>query len=81
VCIILFKVKYLSDSICLRLLSWFGSLKIKQIPKYQPPNVYGSVEIQMFIMCKNSTIPNCSNFDVRNEDRVYRHFIATSEPP
>jgi hypothetical protein len=48
--VLLIKVIQLSDSTCLRLLSCFGSLIIKKILKYQLPNVFGSVEIQMFIM-------------------------------
>jgi hypothetical protein len=39
------KVIYLSDSICLRLLSWFGCPIIKKIPEYHPPNVYEYGEI------------------------------------
>jgi hypothetical protein len=63
------KVILLADSIRLRLLSWFGSPIIKKIPEYHPPNVYGYVEMWMFIMSKHSTIPNCSKFDFRNDDR------------
>jgi hypothetical protein len=44
------KVILLADSICSRLLSWFGSPMIKKIPEYHPPNVYGYVEIWMYIM-------------------------------
>jgi hypothetical protein len=71
------KVIYLSDSIRSRLLSWFGSLIIKKILEYHPPNVYGYVEIQMLIVSRNSTIPNVTIFDFCNEDRIYRHYIAT----
>jgi hypothetical protein len=45
-------------------LSCFGDLIIKKILKYQLLNVYGSVEIQMFILSKNNTISSCSSFDV-----------------
>jgi hypothetical protein len=66
----------LSDSICSRLLSCLGNLTIKKILKYQHPNVYGSVEIQMFIMSENNIISSCSIFDCCNQDRVYSHYIA-----
>jgi hypothetical protein len=33
---------------------------MKFVTKYQPPNVYGSVEIQMFITSKNSTLTWCT---------------------
>jgi hypothetical protein len=59
----------LADSIRSRLLSWFGSLIIKKIPEYHPPNVYGYVEMWMYIMSKHCTIPNCSKCDFRNDDR------------
>jgi hypothetical protein len=59
----------LADSIRSRLLSWFGSLIIKKISEYHPPKVDGSVEIQMFIMYNNRTIPSCSKFGCRNDDR------------
>jgi hypothetical protein len=42
---IILKVMLLADSIRSRLLSWFGSPKIKKICEYHPPNVYGYVEI------------------------------------
>jgi hypothetical protein len=57
-------------------LSWFSSPIIKKIPEYHPPNVYGYVEIWMYIMAKYSTISNCSNFDFCNKDRIYRHYIT-----
>jgi hypothetical protein len=63
------KVILLADSIRSRLLSWFGIPKIKKIPEYHPLNVYGYIEIWMYIMSKHSTIPNCSKFDFRYDDR------------
>jgi hypothetical protein len=50
-------------------LSFFGNLIIKKILKYQLPNVYGSVEIQMFIMSRYNTFPNSSIFDCGNDAR------------
>jgi hypothetical protein len=47
------------------LLSYFGSLIIKKNPKYQPLNVYGFVEIWMFIVSKNSTMLICSTANFR----------------
>jgi hypothetical protein len=70
------KVISLADSICLQLLSWFGSPIIKKFPEYHPPNVYGYVEMWMYIMSKYSTIPNCSNFDFRNDDR-YKYILLS----
>jgi hypothetical protein len=57
------KVILLADTICSRLLAWFGSPIIKKIIEYHPLNVYGYVEIWMYIMSQYSTIPNCSEFD------------------
>jgi hypothetical protein len=58
-----FKVILLAGSIRSRLLAWFGSPITKKIPEYHPPNVYGYVEIWMYIMSKYSTIPNSYTFD------------------
>jgi hypothetical protein len=49
--------------------SGYCHLIIKKILKCQLPNVYGSVEIQMFIMSKYNTFPNCSIFDCCNDNR------------
>jgi hypothetical protein len=48
---------------------YFGNLIIKKIIKYQLPNVYGSVEIQMFIVSKYNTFHNSSIFDCCNDNR------------
>jgi hypothetical protein len=69
---------WLSDSTCSRLLSCFGNLIIKKILKYQLPNVYKSVEIQMFIMSKYSTFPNCSIFDCCNDNRYIDIFLSVT---
>jgi hypothetical protein len=50
---------------------------IKNFTKYQSLNVYGSVEIRMFIMSKNSTVPCCTNFDFCNEDVE----VSQPQPP
>jgi hypothetical protein len=62
----------------IRALSWFSSLKIKKFPKYQPPNVCGSVEIRMCIMSKNSTTTWCTNIDVCKENC---YICIISAPP
>jgi hypothetical protein len=72
----LFKVNIPANSIRSRLKAWFGSPIIKKIPEYHPRNVYGYVEIWMYIMSKYSTIPNCSKFDFL----VYIFYISCLKP-
>jgi hypothetical protein len=74
--IIIIKVILLADSIRSRLMAWFGSPIIKKIPKCHPPNVYGYVEIRMYIMSKYSTVPNCSKFDFL----VHIFYIGSLKP-
>jgi hypothetical protein len=59
-------------------LSCFGNLIIKKILKYQLPNVYGLVEIQMFIMSKYNTFPNSSIFDCCNDNRYIDIVMSTT---
>jgi hypothetical protein len=60
---------------------FYCSIIIKKIPEYHPPNVYGSVEIQMFIMSNNRTIPYCSKFGCHNDDRYIDFFFASHLQP
>jgi hypothetical protein len=53
---------------------------IKKNLKYdQRSNVYSCVEIRMYIMSKNSTLPICTKFDFCNE--VYRYFVVNLWQP
>jgi hypothetical protein len=66
-----------------RLLKWCNFLiqhvrGFCHVLKYQLPNVYESVEIQMFIMSKYSTFPHCYIFDCCNDIRYIDIFVSVT---
>jgi hypothetical protein len=70
------KLILLADSTWSGVLSLVSSSKIKKFAKYQSPNVYGSVEILVFMSkIKNRTKTWDTNFDFCNEDR-YKSIVS-----